>query len=369
MNRGKIILGMSGGMDSSVAAALLVDQGYEVHGITLQVWEEAENPDRRWQEKSCCKVGLARYVAERLGIRHEVIDVKDRFREAVIDDFVSGYRGGQTPNPCVRCNEKIKFGALYEAALARGAEFLATGHYVRLGRDSNGGHYLMEAVDQAKDQSYFLYRLRPEVLPRLMFPLGSYRKKDLGHWIERLGLPADQLQESQEICFVTEGDYREFLKQQAPGTARPGAFVSAGGEKLGEHEGIAFYTVGQRRGLGLSSTVHGERLYVIGIDSHQDRVVVGREHELYSERLTVCDLNYTGPALGQTPQNVDVRYRYRGPKIPGRIDLCGDGKLSVTFDAPQRAVSRGQSVVFYRQDRVLGGGIIESTNPVRAVVP
>ena len=184
MKRPKVIVGMSGGLDSSAAAAILVDQGYDVHGITLKVWREEENPDRRWQERSCCKVGLARYVAKRLDIPHQVMDIEAIFKQAVVQDFVSGYLSGRTPNPCVRCNERIKFGVLYQKAMELGADYLATGHYVRLEQGPDGQYQLKQGIDELKDQSYFLYRLQPEILPRLMFPLGSYRKPDVWSWIE-----------------------------------------------------------------------------------------------------------------------------------------------------------------------------------------
>ena len=368
MKKKKVVLGMSGGMDSSAAAVMLVEQGYEVHGITLKVWHEEDNPDRKWQERSCCKVGIARYVAQQLGIPHEVIDLQDTFREVVVNDFVSGYLNGKTPNPCVRCNERIKFGVLHEAARKRGADFLATGHYVRVGRDDQGNYCLMEGVDQEKDQSYFLYRLRPEILPDLIFPLGSYRKKEIGKWIEVLDLPPDEMRESQEICFVTQGDYRKFLKQEAPHSAHPGQFVSTRGSVLGEHEGIAHYTVGQRRGLGISSSVAHERLYVIHIDPATNRIQIGPEDELYCEGLTAGEINVIHPALLSGSMELDIRYRYRSRKIRGVIEPSQDQKMVVTFKDPQRAVSCGQSIVFYQEDQVLGGGIIESVRPVRATV-
>lgn len=365
MKKEKVVVGMSGGMDSSATAAMLVDQRYDVHGITLKVWNEEENPTRRWQERSCCKVGLARYVAKRLDIPHQVIDVQDTFRDAVIQDFVSGYMAGKTPNPCVRCNERIKFGLLYHVALDLGADYLATGHYVRIERDSDGRFHLKQAVDQTKDQSYFLYRLRPEFLPRLMFPLGSYQKSEVGKWIQALDLPPEELRESQEICFVTQGDYRKFLAQEAPEASRPGPFMTTNGDILGEHRGVAFYTIGQRRGLGISSPKNGERLYVLNIDPEADCVLVGAEDELYSSGLTAVDLNYLCPDIPPSGMEVGVRIRYRSPVIPAVLDISNHRSVTITFQEPQRAASPGQSVVFYRGDVVLGGGIIETVCPVK----
>ena len=363
MKKTKVVVGMSGGMDSSAAASILVHEGYDVEGITLKVWKEEENPDRRWQDRSCCKVGLARYVSTRLGIPHRVIDVREDFREAVVDDFIAGYLAGSTPNPCVRCNERIKFGLLYQTAMELGADFLATGHYVRLKQEQDGRYLLLEGVDQEKDQSYFLYRLRPEIFPKLMFPLGGYRKPEVWKWIVDLDLPPEEMRESQEICFVTQGDYREFLHQEAPQSERRGHFVTIGGEVVGEHRGISSYTVGQRRGLGISSPKSnaGERLYVLGIEPETDSVIVGREEDLYRMVLTTHGTHYLVPSSPSGPVRIEARVRYRGPKIPATLEPIGEDRAMVTFDDPQRAVSPGQSVVFYQGDAVLGGGFIESS--------
>ena len=365
MKRPKVVIGMSGGVDSSAAAAILVDQGYEVHGITLKVWEEEENPNRRWQERSCCKVGLARYVAERLGIPHRVVDTRETFRRVVVDDFISGYLRGDTPNPCVRCNERIKFGLLYDLAMDLGADFLATGHYVRLKQGESGQYQLMQGIDELKDQSYFLYRLRPEILPRLIFPLGSYRKTEVLKWIERLDLPPEEVQESQEICFVTQGDYRKFLSQESPEADRPGDFVRSNGDVLGRHHGVAFYTVGQRRGLGLSSSKPGERLYVLSVDPKADSVVIGTEDELYCEGLIARDLNWFGPLEPSGSLEIKAKIRYRSPKVTVTLECIDPGHVKIAFQEPQRSVTPGQSVVFYDGEVVLGGGIIDSVRRIQ----
>ena len=364
MGRPTVVVGMSGGVDSCATAMILKEQGYSVIGVTLRVWKEEDHPDNRWQERSCCKVGIARYAAQRLGIQHHVIDVQPDFRRAVIDDFVLGYLGGETPNPCVRCNERIKFGRLFEIAQELGADFLATGHYVRLEKNEETGHYYLKcAVDERKDQSYFLYRLKPEVLPRLIFPLGSLKKQDVWARMESLDLPPDEMQESQEICFVTQGDYREFLVREAPEAARPGPFVTPTGEVLGEHQGAAFYTVGQRRGLGISSPTPGGRLYVLGVDAKSDRVVVGPEEELYSRELTATDLNYFVPMPLREPTPIQAKIRYRSPMTPAILEPMDNERVRVIFREPQRAVTPGQSVVFYQDDLLLGGGIINKVGP------
>ena len=354
-----VVVGMSGGVDSCATALILKEQGHRVIGVTLKVWKEEENTDKRWQDRSCCKVGVARYVAQRLGIEHHVVDVQPEFRRTVIDDFVEGYLDGQTPNPCVRCNERIKFGRLFEVARGFGADYLATGHYVRLEKDERAGRYVLKrAVDERKDQSYFLYRLRPEILPHLIFPLGSLRKSDVWRRVESLDLPPDEMHESQEICFVTQQDYRHFLTIEAPQAARPGPIVTTRGETVGEHRGIAFYTVGQRRGLGLSAP---DRLYVVDIRPVDNSVVVGEEADLFCDELLAGDLNlFIERPLPQT-LDVEVKVRYRSAFAPARMEPLGHETVRVRFRTPQRAVTPGQSVVFYRGDELLGGGIIQRT--------
>ena len=358
---------MSGGIDSSAVAAMLVNEGYEVVGLTLKVWQEEEGPDRRWQERSCCKVGLARYVSKKLGIQHHLIDAQAIFREAVVEDFISSYKMGQTPNPCVRCNEKIKFGLLYDAACNLGADYLATGHYARLERNAEGGVQLKQGLDAEKDQSYFLYRIDASILPHLIFPLGHSQKKDVWQWVERLDLPPDEIQESQEICFVTQGDYREFLRREAPEVSNPGPFLNGKGEVLGEHEGVAYYTVGQRRGLGISSSAIGERLYVVNINAERNEITLGSDQDLFFESLTVNDLNYLQELSPVGSIDIEARVRYRGPKISAILETRNDGGTSVLFKEPQKCVTPGQSVVFYQGDVVVGGGIISATKRINSL--
>ncbi len=358
MARPRVLLGMSGGVDSSVAALLLVEQGFDVVGITLQVWESEDETvavSRRWQERGCCKVGIARYVAKKLGIPHEVIDTRAGFRAGVIDDFLSGYLSGTTPNPCVRCNERVKLQSLYRLAEERRADYIATGHYARLVRES-GRLYLQRAADARKDQSYFLYRIQPSWLPRLLFPLGAMRKSEVWVAAESLGLPADELKESQEICFVSQGDYRTFIEKEAPEARRPGPFVDLDGRVLGQHNGIAFYTPGQRRGLGIAA---GQRLYVQRVEAATGAVVLGSEDSLLRSNCLVADLNLFDSSLLNEETNAEVKIRYATPPTPATIEPCGEGRLRIRFHAPQRALSPGQSAVFYREDRVIGGGIIQ----------
>lgn len=358
MTHPTVLLGMSGGVDSSVAAALLVRQGYKVHGITLQVWEhedETVSASKKWQERGCCKIGIAKHVAKVLNISHEVIDTRDTFRKGVIDDFLQSYTTGTTPNPCVRCNERVKIRSLMDLAGTRGFAYVATGHYARL-QTNQGIPVLARATDERKDQTYFLYRLNPHWLPRLLFPLGNLVKSDVWREAEALGLPADELKESQEICFVTQGDYRTFIEKAAPEAKRPGLFIDETGKPLGQHDGIAFYTPGQRRGLGVAT---GRRLYVQQVRPASNTVILGPEQSLHRQECTVSDLNVFASHLLDGPTEVLVKVRYATPPTLAILSPLTASTIRVQFRDAQRALSPGQSAVFYEGDHVLGGGIIQ----------
>jgi tRNA-specific 2-thiouridylase len=358
MNKPTILLGMSGGVDSSVAAALLVRQGYDVRGVTLQVWEHEDQEvaaSKKWQERGCCKIGIAKYVAQRLKIPYEVVDQRGLFREAVIDDFLRGYAGGTTPNPCVRCNERVKLRGLVALADQWGIPYVATGHYVRI-LESQGAFTLRRSVDEKKDQSYFLYRIRPEWLPRLRFPVGAMHKSQVLAEAEALGLPVDELKESQEICFVSHGDYRTFIESEMPSAKKPGLFVDADGRHLGRHDGIAFYTPGQRRGLRVAA---GERLYVQQVQPLTNTVVLGPEEGLLSSSCLVKELNLFDATLLGVTAEMAVKVRYATPATPARLEPVDNDTVRIHFHTPQRALSPGQSAVLYRGDQVVGGGIIQ----------
>ena len=358
MTRQTVLVGMSGGVDSSVAASLLVQQGYDVHGITLQVWEqdnEQAAASKRWEERGCCKIGIAKFVAQRLGIPYEVVDRREIFQQGVIDDFVAGYAAGTTPNPCVRCNERVKLRSLYAVAQERGMDYVATGHYARV-QQAGGQWSLHRALDARKDQSYFLYRIRADWLPKLLFPVGEMQKTEVWKEAESLGLPVEELKESQEICFVSQGDYRTFLEQERPELKQPGSFVSVAGEVLGRHEGIAFYTPGQRRGLGIAV---GQRLYVQKVVPESGDVVLCAEDQLVQSDCHVGDLSLFDAGLGHQAVDVDVKIRYATPPAAATLLPSTNGAWQIRFHQPQRALSPGQSAVFYRGDRVLGGGIIQ----------
>jgi len=358
MDRPTVLLGMSGGVDSSVAAALLVRQGYEVYGVTLQVWEHEDQTtaaSKKWQERGCCKVGIAKYVAKTLRISHEVVDARETFRRGVIDDFLDGYAGGTTPNPCVRCNERVKIKGLIDLARARRIRHVATGHYARLHR-SGGSPVLARSADLKKDQSYFLYRLDREWLPQLLFPLGGMQKTEVWREAEALGLPTEDMQESQEICFVSQGDYRTFLERERPESRNPGPFVDEAGRYLGQHDGIAFYTPGQRRGLGIAT---GERLYVRRVQPSTNTIVVGREESLRRDHCDVSDLNLFKLSLLNHPTEAQVKVRYATPATSVTLYPLNPSRLRIRFQESQKALSPGQSAVFYDNDVVLGGGIIQ----------
>jgi len=352
-----VIVGMSGGIDSSVTAMLLVNQGYEVIGATLQIWGEGEYLEGEWHERSCCKIGLARFVAERLKIPYYIWDVHREFRQWVINDFCQEYLNGRTPNPCIRCNEKIKFSILLEKAQSLGVDYIATGHYARITYDSLDHRYdLRKGLDLYKDQSYFLYRLTQNQLAKILFPLGNHTKTEVSRMAEALDLPVEEIRESQEICFVTREGYQKFLSSHVAKSVAPGKFVSSSGKILGEHKGIAFYTIGQRRGLKVSA---GERLYVIRIDPGTNEIVLGRNKDLFTRGLIATDIHMIRDEPLKETRQLQGVIRYRNEPVEAIIIPLGDGRAKVLFEEPQWAITPGQSIVFYDRDIVIGGGIIE----------
>ncbi|WP_454063755.1 tRNA 2-thiouridine(34) synthase MnmA [Candidatus Nitrospira salsa] len=358
--RPTVVLGMSGGVDSSVAASILVEQGYDVQGVTLQVWEEETEETRtskRWEERGCCKVGIAKHVAQLLNIPHEVIDTREIFQKGVIDNFTQAYLSGETPNPCVRCNERVKFGSLYTHAKRIGADYVATGHYAKIGKSPNGLLQLGIAEDRKKDQSYFLYRISPDWLPHILFPVGQLQKSEVWSRAEKMGLPTEELKESQEICFVTQGDYREFLKVNAPESMKPGTFVDMQGSPIGKHNGVAFYTSGQRKGLGIAT---GERLYVHHVIPESNTVVLGAAEDLDMWECRLSELNIFHQEHLTEGANVLAKCRYATTPATATVTWDQEATIVLKFITPQRSLSPGQSVVFYDEAGwVLGGGIIQ----------
>lgn len=352
-----VAVAMSGGVDSSVAAALLTQQGYAVKGLTMRLWEGP-----LVHAHSCCSsdaVRDAQAVCEKLGIRHYIVDLRREFDQEVVADFVQEYLEGRTPNPCVRCNALVKWGELLRVALALGATRLATGHYARVSFDSATGRYLLRrGVDAYKDQSYALWALSQEQLARTMFPLGGMRKKDVRQLAATLTLPAAERPESQEACFVPEGDYGAFVAERARQMGKylaPGEVVDAMGTVLGEHRGYPFYTIGQRKGVGVAL---GHPVYVVDVDPHQNRVQVGTAEELMASGLEAEQVNWVSVECPKRGQSVTAKIRYKDPGFLAVVDYADQERLSLQFVKPQRAVTPGQSVVLYEGDLVLGGGVI-----------
>jgi tRNA-specific 2-thiouridylase len=358
----RVLVGMSGGVDSSVAAALLCEAGYDVVGVTLNVWPERDAMQALVErEDACCALGAvedARRVAAHLGIPYYVVNFRDVFRRQVMANFAAEYARGRTPNPCVRCNQFVKFDALLARAVALGADYVATGHYARIDQDAASGRWrLLRAADRQKDQSYVLYVMSQERLARTLFPLGAMTKSEVRALAERLGLVTAGKPESQEICFVPTNNYRDYLAEAAPETRRAGPIVDLHGRVVGQHEGVAYYTIGQRRGLGLAT---GQPLFVVDLLAEENRVVVGPRDALLAEGCLVEDVNYVALAGVDEPTPAHARIRYRAEDVPVTLSAAGDGRLAVRFQTPQRAVTPGQTVVFYDGDVVLAGGTIAS---------
>ncbi|HET7459589.1 MAG TPA: tRNA 2-thiouridine(34) synthase MnmA [Longimicrobium sp.] len=363
MEKKTVLVAMSGGVDSSVAAALLVRQGHRVIGVTMKTfcYQEAE-AELTGPTRSCCGLdGImdARAVANRLGIAHYVFDVEREFTRDVIDDFVQEYAAGRTPNPCVRCNGNTKFRDLLRRGKMLGCDAIATGHYARMGADGEGRPVLLRGVDANKDQSYFLWALPPEMLPQLMFPLGELTKPEVRAIARELGLETADKPESMEICFVPDGDYPRFLGKRLGAdhaALAPGELVTTTGEVIGRHDGYARYTVGQRKGLGGGRPLP---LYVIGTRPERREVVVGTADELHRADVEIGELSWlsTPPAAGDA---VQVQIRHRAPAVDATVAAIEGGAIRLEFAKPQRAVTPGQSAVIFRGDVVLGGGRIAS---------
>ncbi len=339
---------MSGGVDSSVTAALLQQQGMQVEGVTMKLTAGL-----------CCDIGSAQDVCRHLNIPHRMIDAQADFSQGIIADFISEYRRGRTPNPCIRCNDLVKFPLLLRYARDHNFDYFATGHYARIEPARISSRYLLKkGIDEGKDQSYFLYRLTQDQMKSILFPLGKMHKTEVRAHAREFGLPAAERPESQEICFVPENNYRDFLKEHAPDTLNPGEIILADGTLIGRHEGIAFFTVGQRRHLGIAA---GERLYVIRIEPEKNRVVLGNASELLTREMEVTNLNYILFNELQFAKDVLVKIRYRSPFVPARIEPLRSDAARVLFEKPVKGICPGQAAVFYEGDAVMGGGIIDVT--------
>lgn len=344
----KILVAMSGGVDSSVAAALLKEEGHEVIGATMQLLP-SDGYDSHVETD-------ARQVAQRLGMPHFLLDFRDVFAQEVIGNFCREYGQGRTPNPCIRCNRYIKFGALRERARELGADCITTGHHARVEHDEATGRYLLKkGVDTQKDQSYFLCQLTQEQLSHALFPIGNLTKEKVRQMAGELGLSFSDIPESHEICFIPDDDYAKFLKSYMPQGGRPGPILDELGNVLGEHRGIMSYTIGQRRGLGLAAA---EPLYVTAIEPEQNAVVVGTKEQTYSQELLASNLNWIATDRPAGSLRVKAKVRYRHPEAEALVNTMDDDSVLVRFNEPQMAITPGQAVAFYDGDTVLGGGII-----------
>jgi tRNA-uridine 2-sulfurtransferase len=349
----KVVVAMSGGVDSSVAAALLREQGYDVIGMMMRLWSEPGKED----SNRCCTpdaMGQARRVAAKLDIPFYVVDAKDVFHNTVVQYFLDGYARGETPNPCLICNRQIRWTFLLDHALALGADFMATGHYVRI-RNFEDGFQLLRAVDKNKDQSYVLYVLNQEKLRHALFPIGDYTKPEIRAIAEKYGLPTASRKDSQDLCFLAGEDYRNFLQRNAAQMLQPGEIVTRDGRALGTHSGLANYTIGQRKGLGVASAVP---LYVLGKDATTNALVVGTQDELGSDELTARDVNWLSGEGPTAPIRAEVKIRYTAKEAWAWVTPIDGGGAQVRFDAPQRDITSGQAAVFFQNDLMIGGGII-----------
>ncbi len=354
MTKNRVIVAMSGGVDSSVAAALLVKQGYEVIGVTMRL-SGTYDSNRPAGSRGCCSVedvDDARRVCQLLGIRHYLLNFEREFQTHVIDYFCQEYQRGRTPHPCLACNDKIKFDFLMRRASFLEADYIATGHYARIDKKDEQ-YQLLKAVSPLKDQSYVLYTLKQTEMERLLLPVGWYPKDEIRTIAADMNLPVADKPDSQEICFIPDGSYQEFLKQRLQ--PKSGQIADSSGNILGDHSGIEFFTVGQRRGLGIISA---EPLYVLNINADNGRVTVGHRKELDQTTLWASNVNYINGTSPKETLEITAKIRYNAPETPATL-IPHKGWIEIQFHSPQRAITPGQAIVFYQGDKVLGGGTIE----------
>ncbi|MDQ0148128.1 tRNA 2-thiouridine(34) synthase MnmA [Eubacterium multiforme] len=356
MEKKKVVVGMSGGVDSSVAAYLLKKQGYDVIGITMQIWQEDKEYEER--EGGCCSLSAvedARRVCEKLDIPFYVLNFRDSFKNKVIKYFVQEYIDGKTPNPCIACNKHLKFDELLRKARGIGAEYVATGHYAKI-EERDGRYLLIRSDDDKKDQTYALYNFTQDQLAHTLMPCGEYTKDKIREIAKEIGLAVHNKKDSEEICFIPDNNHGRFIKEERPNEVKPGNFVDSKGNILGRHKGIVYYTIGQRKGLGLAL---GKPVFVIGINPKKNEVVIGSEENIFKTDLVAKDVNFIPFDELKEDMEVQAKVRYAARPADAIISPLKDGKVKVSFKDKQRAITKGQSVVFYDGNVVVGGGIIE----------
>jgi tRNA (5-methylaminomethyl-2-thiouridylate)-methyltransferase len=356
----KVMIGMSGGVDSSVAAAILLEKGYDVVGVTMQIWPDMSEEIQK-NEGGCCSLSAvddARRVSDKLGIPYYVMNFKDIFKQKVIDYFTDEYTKGRTPNPCIACNRYVKFDALMQKAVAMGMDYIATGHYAKVEYDDKFKRYLLKkSATESKDQTYALYTLTQDQLSKTLMPVGDFTKDKIREKAKELGLTVATKPDSQEICFVEDNNYGRFICENTDYKTTPGNFTDTSGRILGRHKGIIHYTVGQRKGLGISFS---KPMFVVDINKDTNTVVLGEGNEVFTNTLIAEDLNFIAFEKLEAPRKVKAKIRYSAKEAAAEIFPLENGDIKVVFDTPQRAITPGQSVVFYEGDIVIGGGIIKT---------